>query len=254
MLFRRGNKVMAAKYRELEQMTDEELISQYDQTAVHTSAGLSFLQDELARRKNEKESMRMLKISENSLKVAWISLIVTIIFSIITAALTVFQLFGIPSPNVPITTDDTPTTTDVIESETAFIWVEGNGSRFVDENGLRIIGVNYLEVNLSELTWDGQSWDELGPGIEPLSDLTQVFGQSITTRDEVAHVVDAIMVSEQRAGNKAFADAIGISRVQYDSSKGIWIAEYWQDRPGSDLSVAVDGKSGELIRIWASGE
>jgi len=245
---------MAAKYRELEQMTDDELISQYDQTAVHTSAGLSFLQDELARRKNEKESMRMLKISENFLKVAWISLIVTVIFSIITAVLTVFQIFGMPSPNTTITTDDALTTTDVMESETAFIWVEGNANRFVDENGSRIIGVNYLEVDLSELTWDGRSWDELGPGIEPLSDLTPVFGQSITTRDEAAHVANAIMVGEQSAGNKAFVDAIGISSVQFDSSKSIWIAAYWQDRPGSDLSVAVDGESGELIRIWASGE
>jgi len=116
---------MATNYRELEQMTDEELINQYDQTAAHTSVGLAFLQDELARRKNEKESMRMLKISENSLKVAWISLIVTVVFSIITAILAVFQIFSTPNPNTPIPNDDAPTTADVAQetrNDVVFAW------------------------------------------------------------------------------------------------------------------------------------
>ncbi|MCL2508615.1 MAG: hypothetical protein FWF05_05520 [Oscillospiraceae bacterium] len=140
------------------------------------------------------------------------------------------------------------------ESSSVIIWVEGDGNRFFDENGTRRIAVNYKEINLSEMTWNDQTWDNLWPGIEPLSDLTWILDQRIAARDDAARIATEVMASEQEAGNRAFIDAIGLSQVAYDPKKSIWVISYWQDRPGSDLSIALDGNTGELIRIWAYGE
>jgi len=114
--------------------------------------------------------------------------------------------------------------------------------------------IGFAEIDLSEMTWDGRTWEELGPGIEPLGDLTQLSGFPITSKDEAASIALKVMAVEQEAGNSAFAGAIWLSKVVYDGSKKIWVVSYWQDRPGSDLCVAIDGDNGALIRIWSFGE
>jgi len=134
------------------------------------------------------------------------------------------------------------------------IWVEGDGNRFYDENGVRRIAVNYKEIDLAGMVWDGRAWDDLWPGIEPLSDLTQFLDHGIAAREDAARIAAEVMASEQGAGNRAFADAIELAQVAYDANKGIWVITYWQNRPGSDLSIALDGKTGGLIRIWSYGE
>jgi len=153
-----------------------------------------------------------------------------------------------------LTTMEASETDANAEATSAIIWAEGDANRFFDENGVRRIAVSFKEIDLSKMTWNDRFWDDLWPGIEPVSDLTQIFGQRIAAREDAARIAVEVMVNEQAAGNRMFVDAIGLAQVAYDPSKSIWVITYWQDRPGSDLSIAVDGNTGELIRIWAYGE
>jgi hypothetical protein len=67
------------KYRELNNLSDEDLIEKYNEAAEHTVVGTGFYLDELVRRDNVRESKRMLRVSEISLIVAFISLVVAMI-------------------------------------------------------------------------------------------------------------------------------------------------------------------------------
>ena len=49
------------KYSELQNLTDEELIAEYDDTEKSTCVGLNFYTEELARRRTEKTNKIMVK-------------------------------------------------------------------------------------------------------------------------------------------------------------------------------------------------
>ena len=131
------------------------------------------------------------------------------------------------------------------------IWGEGNELPPLDECGIRSTGLWFREADLSQPRWDGRYWDERGGTVEPRSDLTQILRQSITTREEAAHIAKKILASEG-------ADRIGgieleLMLVEHDPAKNIWIFGYWQNNInvlGSTFHVAVNGETGELIRMW----
>ena len=53
---------MSMSYKELTQLTDEELIRQYDKQASSTSVGLNYYTEEIARRRNEKSNKLMVNL------------------------------------------------------------------------------------------------------------------------------------------------------------------------------------------------
>jgi len=136
------------------------------------------------------------------------------------------------------------------ESSTAILWVDYGDQPVLDDAGLRPIGVWYWEVDLSEpVSWSRKAWDEVGFDVEPRSDLTQILGQRITTRDEAAYIAYRILANE---GNRTGGLESVLVLVKHDPDKNIWILVYGDISrvPGSSFSVAVDGESGELIRMW----
>ncbi|MCQ4260015.1 hypothetical protein [Stutzerimonas stutzeri] len=52
------------KYKELDALTDNELIARYDAAAANTVVGTSFYREEIARRQMAKESTRMLQLTK----------------------------------------------------------------------------------------------------------------------------------------------------------------------------------------------
>ncbi|HNW87376.1 MAG TPA: hypothetical protein PKJ47_10600 [Candidatus Limiplasma sp.] len=52
---------MSMNFKALTELTDEELIKRYDETARNTSAGLNYYTEEIARRRNEKSNKLMIK-------------------------------------------------------------------------------------------------------------------------------------------------------------------------------------------------
>ncbi len=50
---------MSRSYKELQKVTDEELIREYDEHAKHTVVGISYYADELSRREIEKSNRIM---------------------------------------------------------------------------------------------------------------------------------------------------------------------------------------------------
>ena len=51
---------MALTYKELRNLSEEELVEQYDKMAQNTQIGLNFLVEEIARRSSEKQTNQML--------------------------------------------------------------------------------------------------------------------------------------------------------------------------------------------------
>lgn len=54
---------MSMSYKELTQLSDEELIEQYDKQANSTCVGLSYYTEEIARRRNEKSNKLMVNLT-----------------------------------------------------------------------------------------------------------------------------------------------------------------------------------------------
>ena len=54
---------MSMKYDELLKLSDDELIKQYDATAAHTSVGLNYYTEEIARRRTEKSDKLMVRLT-----------------------------------------------------------------------------------------------------------------------------------------------------------------------------------------------
>ena len=63
---------MSMKYNDLVNLTDEELIKQYDKAAEHTSVGLNYYTEEIARRRTEKSDDLMIKLTK------WITIMTAI--------------------------------------------------------------------------------------------------------------------------------------------------------------------------------
>jgi len=137
---------------------------------------------------------------------------------------------------------------------TGIVWIE-EGERLAIK-GSRWIGIRYREVDLvafyEKLSWDGRSWDERGHAIEPRSDLTQILGQIISTRDEAAYIANEIIASEG-SNNIIGGLELELMNVTHDPDRNIWIFGYGVNDINllsSSFHVAVDGESGELIRMW----
>ena len=141
------------------------------------------------------------------------------------------------------------------ESSPGIIWVEEGEVPAFDETGTRTIGIYFEKVDLSQPAWNGQAWDERGYTFEPRSNLAPILGRSISSRDEAAHVANEILASEQKNGAVFGGEKLELMIVRHDSDKNIWIFVYFINNlnDGSCFLVAVDGESGELLRMWIEG-
>ncbi|MDD4511429.1 MAG: hypothetical protein PHY23_11055 [Oscillospiraceae bacterium] len=74
---------MSMSYKELTQLTDEELIRQYDKQANSTSVGLNYYTEEIARRRNEKSNKLMVNLTIAITVMTAVMLVSTIINVII---------------------------------------------------------------------------------------------------------------------------------------------------------------------------
>lgn len=74
---------MSMSYKELTQLTDEELIRQYDKQAGSTSVGLNYYTEEIARRRNEKSNKLMVNLTIAITVMTAVMLVSTIINVII---------------------------------------------------------------------------------------------------------------------------------------------------------------------------
>jgi len=144
--------------------------------------------------------------------------------------------------------NDTTTNTVAI---TSIEWVEDGAFPVFD--GERQIGIRYREIDLSQPYISvaiGRMWDEIGITTEPQSDLSQILGQPIATRDEAVNLANQILESE---GQIFDGQVIELMSVEYDSSQNIWIFGYQENRMAlglMSLRVAVCGRTGELLRMW----
>ncbi|MEG0914047.1 MAG: hypothetical protein RSG53_10640 [Oscillospiraceae bacterium] len=74
---------MSMSYKELTQLTDEDLIRQYDKQANSTSVGLNYYTEEIARRRNEKSNKLMVNLTIAITVMTAVMLVSTIINVII---------------------------------------------------------------------------------------------------------------------------------------------------------------------------
>ena len=58
-------------FKKLRELTDDELVELYDDTAKHTDFGLAFLRDELQHRENERQYDQMLAASNQMRFLTW---------------------------------------------------------------------------------------------------------------------------------------------------------------------------------------
>ncbi|MBH3440981.1 hypothetical protein [Pseudomonas luteola] len=73
------------KYKELEALTDDELIARYDAAAVSTVVGTGFYREELVRRQMAKESTRMLQLTQTMRTLTWVILGLTTVNAVLVA-------------------------------------------------------------------------------------------------------------------------------------------------------------------------
>ena len=77
------------KWKELENLSDEELIAKYDANANNTVVGTGFFQKELSRRATNKQNQEMVKISR-SVKNMTIAILVLTVFNVVLVGVTLF--------------------------------------------------------------------------------------------------------------------------------------------------------------------
>ena len=70
---------MSMSYKELTQLSDKELIEQYDKQASSTCVGLNYYTEEIARRRNEKSNKLMVNLTIAITVMTAVMLISTII-------------------------------------------------------------------------------------------------------------------------------------------------------------------------------
>jgi hypothetical protein len=88
-------------------------------------------------------------------------------------------------------------------------------------------------------------------GRGPRGDLTQALGKPIADGEAAARAADEFLAGEREAGG---CQALELLRIEHDPEKNLWIFMYWERTPGSERGVAVDGESGDVVRMWGSGE
>ena len=79
---------MTPAHEKLQELTDEELIHQYNQTARNTVVGISFYTEELARRRASRQNDEMIKINKS---VKNMTVLITVL-TIINVALVAYTL------------------------------------------------------------------------------------------------------------------------------------------------------------------
>lgn len=65
--------------KELENLSDEEIIKRHDAMAANTLVGTAFYADELARRQTSAQNDKMLSLTKKMEKLTWAMLILTLI-------------------------------------------------------------------------------------------------------------------------------------------------------------------------------
>jgi len=141
--------------------------------------------------------------------------------------------------------------TGILPNGEPIIW--GNLINFpIGEDGYWF-GVMYQVLDfLQPHPWGGGHWYEQGYTFEPLSDLTTILGQSISTREEAAYIAKQILKSE---GFEIDGLELVIRRIEHDPNQDIWIFRYgpnnnnWLGRWSPSVAVSGDG---ELLRMWVS--
>lgn len=71
--------VMARRYRDLLEMSDEELIEQYDAMSQNTVLGLGFLREELWRREMERSQQTANEAAVTTKRLTWVILLLTVV-------------------------------------------------------------------------------------------------------------------------------------------------------------------------------
>ena len=111
--------------------------------------------------------------------------------------------------------------------------------------------VRFSEVDLSEPTAQGGTWENIGMTVERIIDLSQFANQHISTKEEAKSIANTVLENEQQNGRYL---SFELMIIEHDLNKNIWIFIYFQDPllygPGSDFSVAVDGNNIEILRMW----
>jgi len=140
------------------------------------------------------------------------------------------------------------------------IWVEGNEPLPRDpcDSDSRTIGLWFREVDLSEADWYGEYWYEIGIERSPRSDLDLILGKPINTRDEAVSVANEILISESSSETKIGEGIISgitleLMSVSHDSTQNLWLFGFGVNdlnMIASSFHVAIDGNTGELLRMW----
>ena len=114
------------------------------------------------------------------------------------------------------------------------------------------MGINIAEIDLSERGGNIDYWYERGGEIFPNNDLSQVLGQPITTDDEAIEVATEILrleISEISFDGMS----LELTSIVHDPNQNIWIFGYGVSNPDILANVfrtAIDGNTGELLRMW----
>ena len=94
-------------------------------------------------------------------------------------------------------------------------------------------------------------WDEVGETRQPSPAVAALFGQPIEDRDDAADLAEKILAQEQAEGNFATAR---LAIVTVDPISDMWVLSFRNTRDESVvLDIAVQGETGELVRMWVGG-
>lgn len=76
---KQGDVKMSMQYQDLINLSDEKLIESYDEIAKHTSVGLNYYTEEIARRRTEKSDKLMIRLTIAITAMTFVMLIATIV-------------------------------------------------------------------------------------------------------------------------------------------------------------------------------
>ena len=148
--------------------------------------------------------------------------------------------------------------TDCTNREEELTWYEDGDLPPLNPCGAGTVGLEYREMDLSTPSVGRSLWYERGGETSLLSDLSQILGQPINTRDEAVEIANKILESESSPEMEIGQGIIGgltleLMLVEHDPGQNIWILVYWEnnvDLLSSSFHIAIDGNKGEIIRVW----
>ena len=85
---------MAMKYKTLTEMPFDELIRQYDEAAGHTSVGLNYYTEEIARRRTDESNRIMIDTNKSMVRMTrWITIMTAIMLlsTIVSAVISIVK-------------------------------------------------------------------------------------------------------------------------------------------------------------------